>query len=361
MDKQPHLLVCISAHGFGHVAQTAPVLNALHARMPNVRITVRSMAPLEHLRARIHVPFGYVRESGDIGMLMSSALDVNTKASSDAYQAFHRDWGGKVMREAAALREFAPDFVLSNVGYLPLAGANRAGIPCAAMSSLNWADIYAHYCGGISGTHQITTQIRVAYNNAEAFLRLSPGMPMTELYHRHPVGPVADTGKYRRDEINARFNLIFDEKLVLVSLGGVAGHLPMGNWPRLPGVRWLVPAEWRSIHPDALVLESLEMPFGDILASSDALLCKPGYGSFVEAACAGVPVLYATRADWPETPPLVQWLAEHGICREVSRFALESGDFSDLLLDLLAQPKPQPAVASGTDQAAEWLENRLRA
>lgn len=359
MDKQPHLLVCISAHGFGHVAQTAPVLNALYARMPNVHITVRSMAPLEHLRSRIHVPFDYVRESGDIGMLMSSALDVNVKASADAYTAMHRDWGAKVMHEAAALREFAPDFVLSNVGYLPLAGAHRAGIPCAAMSSLNWADIHAHYCGAISGTHHATTQIRVAYNNADAFLRLTPGMPMTELYHRYPVGTVADTGKNRRDEINVRFNWVFGEKLVLVSLGGISGHLPMENWPRLPGVRWLVPAEWRATHPDALVLESLDMPFGDILASSDALLCKPGYGSFVEAACGGVPVLHASREDWPETTALVQWLAEHGVCREVSRFALESGNFAEILRDLLAQPKPQAVMPTGVSEVVAWLEKRL--
>ena len=76
MDKQPHLLVCISAHGFGHVAQVAPVLNALGERMPDLRLTVRATAPLVHLQSRIRIPFNYVRDSGDIGMLMSSALDV---------------------------------------------------------------------------------------------------------------------------------------------------------------------------------------------------------------------------------------------------------------------------------------------
>jgi len=360
MDKQSHLLVCISAHGFGHVAQTAPVLNALHARMPDLRITIRSMASMEHLRSRIHVPFDYVREGSDIGMLMSSALDVNVKASADAYQQVHRDWGSRVMREASALREFSPDFVLSNVGYLPLAGANRAGIPCAAMSSLNWADIYAHYGAGISGTHHITTQMLVAYNSAEVFLSLTPGMPMNDLYHRQVIGPIAEVRQSRRGEINNRLNMHPDEKLVLVSLGGITGRLPTERWPRLPGVRWLVPADWRSMHPDAFVLESLEMPFGDVLASVDALVCKPGYGSFVEAACAGVPVLYGSRADWPETAALTQWLAEHAISREVSRLALESGDFATALEAVLNQTKPQPVAPTGIAEAVDWLEKRLR-
>lgn len=323
-------------------------------------MTVRSMASFAQLKSRIHAPFSYVRESGDIGMLMSSALDVRVKESGEAYHAMHRDWGGSVMREAKELREFAPDFVLSNVGYLPLAGAQRAGIPCAAMSSLNWADIFEHYCGAISGTHQITRQIRVAYNRADAFLRLTPGMPMEALYRARTIGPVADVGRSRRDEVNARLNLVDPEKLVLVSLGGVQGQLPLDRWPRIEGVRWLVPADWRATHPDARVLESLEMPFGDILASCDALICKPGYGSFVEAACSGVPVLYVAREDWPETPALANWLKAHGACAEVSRFALESGDFAPTLQDLLARPRPAPVVPTGVAEAAEWLETQLR-
>lgn len=360
MDNQFHLIVCISAHGFGHVAQTAPILNQLHARLPALRITIRSMSPLSHLQSRIHVPFDYIRESSDIGMLMSSALDVNVKASNDAYHAMHRDWGAKVMHEAAALRELSPDFILSNVGYLPLAGADRLGVPCAAMSSLNWADIFTHYCGAISGAHHIATQIQVAYNHAEAFLRLTPGMPMRELYRRQEIGPVAAVGRYRRAEINTSLNLHPDEKLVLVSLGGIGGNLPMDAWPRLPGVRWLVPADWRSMHPDAHVLESLNMPFGDILASTDALICKPGYGSFVEAACSGVPVMYSSRDDWPESAYLAQWLAAHGVCREISRAVLESGSFSEALVELLAQPKPQPVAPTGIVEAVNWLEKRLR-
>jgi hypothetical protein len=362
MDKQSRLLVCISAHGFGHVAQTAPIINELHARMPHVRITVRSMVRLEYLRSRIRVPFDHAGDSGDagdIGMLMSSALDVDAEASADAYRAFHRDWEASVMHEAAALRELKPDFVLANVGYLPLAGAYHAGIPCAAMSSLNWADIFAHYCGHLAGARQIITHMEDAYGRAEAFLRLTPGMPMNERYRLQGIGPVANVGRFRRDEINARLNLPPGRKVVLVSLGGIAGQLPTDHWPRLHGVTWLVPASWRSGHPDACALESLGMSFGDILASADTLICKPGYGSFVEAACSGVPVLYSRRDDWPETAVLAAWLDKHGECREVSRTALESGDFAAALQHLLARPKPLPVVPAGIIDAVDWLETRL--
>ena len=70
---------------------------------------------------------------------------------------------------------------------------------------------------------------------------------------------------------------------MLVSMGGIASRLPIERWPRIGGVRWLVEQSWQVGHPDAIVLESLPMNFSDLLASSDALVCKPGYGSFVEA------------------------------------------------------------------------------
>lgn len=353
----PHLVVSISGHGFGHVAQTAPVLNRLHLRMPQLRITVRSEVPPAHLRSRIDAPFEHLQSQGDIGMVMSSALDVRAEDSRAAYRAFHADWDARVADEARLLRVLGADAVLSNVGYLPLAGAQRAAIPNAAMCSLNWADIYRHYCGNDA----VAAQIHTCYANADVFLRATPGMAMENLPNLVPVAPIAAIGANRRNELERRLRLSKDEKLVLVSLGGIAGRLPIERWPRIDGVRWLVPGGWQARHPDAIALESLPLDFGDLLASSDALLCKPGYGSFVEAACAGVPVLYVHRPDWPESPALGEWLQQHGVCRELTRTELEKGEIADALKELWIMPRPAVPVPSGAEQVAGWLADRLAA
>ncbi len=352
----PHLVVSISGHGFGHVAQAAPVLNALHRKMPQLRLTVRSVVPLAHLRSRIHALFTHLQSEGDIGMVMSSALDVRVEESRTAYRAFHADWEAHVASEARLLRELGADMVLSNVGYLPLAGAQRAGIRNAALCSLNWADIYRHYCGDDA----IAAQMDACYANAGAFLRITPAMEMGRLSNLVTVAPIADVGRMRRDELNHCLNLAKETKLVLVSLGGIASRLPMEGWPRIPGVRWLVQQSWQVEHPDAIVIESLPMSFSDLLASCDALLCKPGYGSFAEAACSGTPVLYVNRADWPESPVLTEWLQRHDLCREISREALEEGNFAKALREVCDTLRPEPVIPEGTAQAADWLAGQLR-
>ena len=348
----PHLVVSISGHGFGHVAQTAPVMDRLHERM---RLTVRSSVPFAHLRSRIHAPFVHLPSEGDIGMVMSSALDVCVEGSRSAYRAFHACWEARVAEEARLLRKLGADMVLSNAGYLPLAGAQRAGIPNAALCSLNWFDIYRHYCG--DGT--IAAQIHACYANADAFLRIAPGLAMEYLSNLVPVAPVAAVGHDRRDELNHHLKLSQEEKLVLVSLGGIASRLPIERWLRIDGVRWLVQQDWQVEHPDAIVIESLPMSFSDLLASSDALICKPGYGSFVEAACSGTPVLYVSRADWPESPALTGWLRQHGLCREVSRDTLEQGNFAGALEEICNAPHPDPVIPEGAGQVADWITERL--
>lgn len=350
-----HLVVSISGHGFGHVAQTAPILNQLHRLLPELRLTVRSAVPNAHLRSRIHVPFEHLPGDGDIGMVMSSALDVLAGESRAAYRAFHANWDARVAGETKLLCELSADIVFSNVGYLPLSGAQRTSIPNVALCSLNWADIYRHYCDDDA----IASQIHDSYANADAFLRAIPGMAMTSLPNLIAVSPIAAIGTNRSAELAQRLKLSSGEKLVLVSLGGIAGRLPIERWPRIAGVRWLVQKNWQVKHPDAVILETLQMNFNDLLASSNALICKPGYGSFTEAASSGVPVLYVNRPDWPEAPALIEWLQQNGLCREVSRQDMEQGTIADALADIWNAPRPKPFNPEGAQQVAEWLAERL--
>lgn len=351
----PHLLVYLSGHGFGHVSQVAPVLNRLRQECPALRLTVCSTAPLQQLQARIMGEFLHINEAADFGMVMASALDVLPAQSSALYQQWHGDWEGLVRREAEEIAALKPDFVLSNVAYLPLAAAQKLGIPCAAMSSLNWADIFASYCGEMLGTAEILVQMRAAYAAADTFLRIAPAMPMSDLSNVKSIDPIAKVGVNRREAINAKLGLAKDAKLVLVSMGGMALRLPVERWPHMDGVYWLIQADWQVERSDVKVLESLQMEFIDVLASCDVLLCKPGYGSFAEAGCNGVPALYVAREDWPEEPHLIAWLETHGLCRKVQRQALEEGDFEAVLQDLLAQPKPKQAKPLGIQQAADYL------
>ena len=149
-----------------------------------------------------------------------------------------------------------------------------------------------------------------------------------------------------------------DDRLIMISLGGMDVRLPVEQWQDLETLRLIVPASWQVTHPRVTALESIALPFVDVMASCDALVCKPGYASFVEAACLGIPVLYLPRGDWPEVPYLVEWLEKQVACYALESHHVARGGLSELV----ALPRPIPVqrvVPTGVDQAAEYCVRLL--
>jgi hypothetical protein len=365
----PHLLVDISSHGYGHLAQTAPILNALVTVIPNLHLTVRCGLPREKLKERISSGFCHVKAASDFGFAMFDPMRVDLETTAQRYRAVHARWHALVEEEAGWLKRVRPDLVFSNVSYLPLAGAHLAGIPAAACCSLNWSDLFAYYFRTSDNANEmggIAAQICESYQSAP-FLALEPAMPMTTLRMRIGIPPVAEGGRNRREEIISRFPGGMGRKLVLVGFGGIPmaeGSYPLARWAEAAedkglNCAWLVP-EGHATFPNSLDVSRLAIPYRDLMASSDALICKPGYGTFVEAAVAGVPVVWIRRENWPEQEHLISWLTNNTNARELTTEELATNQIAPALADVWARSR-KAIQAQGAEQAARWLAARLGA
>ena len=360
MGKLSHLYVALSGHGFGHLAQVAPVLNELRRRRPELRLTLQSVLPETVLQQRIVGEFAVIAGMADFGMVMVDALEAKVAESLAAYRAFHAEWDERLAWQEAVLREAAPDGVLADIPYLTLAATARLDLPALALCSLNWADILQGYCSDAPDLATLRAPMLAAYNSALAFLQPAPSMPMPELNNGQPIGPIAALGQERRSKINNRLGLRGDETLVLMGLGGVDMRPPLENWPEFPGVCWLTPPTWKVARPDMLSWVALpDCSMLDLIRSCDVLFTKPGYGAFTEAACNGARVLYVERDDWPEEPWLSRWLMAQGNGVKLNRRQLATGALLEPLRELLAQPAKPPVAPTGVAEAAVWLERLL--
>jgi len=287
---------------------------------------------------------------------------VDLEASRAAYLDFHRDWEARVATEAAWLLEQEVSGVLADVACLPLAAAARAGIPGVALCSLNWVDIAAAYLADQPGMDTVLAQMAAAYRSARAFLRATPAMPMDWLEKREDLPPIAARGVDQGAALRARLGLD-GERLVLIGFGGV-NFSAAASLPVVPGVRWLVPDDWcmaRSLadRPDLVPFARTGLAFIDLLASADALITKVGYGSFVEAAARGLPVLYLDRPDWPETPFLANWLVEHANAAVITETELFTPQLAARLAALWRLPPRQPCATPGAEEAARRVLEHL--
>ncbi len=98
-----HLLVSISAHGFGHAVQAAVVVNALWERWPDLQVTLQTALSGTVLAGFFLRDFELIERGDDVGMLMASPLKVLAEETADAYEALHAGWETRVEAEAAAL------------------------------------------------------------------------------------------------------------------------------------------------------------------------------------------------------------------------------------------------------------------
>jgi hypothetical protein len=288
------------------------------------------------LSKTFHFEFRHIAKPADIGMLMSNALDVQPQQSHRAYRDMHDRWAKELLLKSREIDRLRPDLIVSNVSYLTLAAASHLSLPAIGLCSLNWADIYQYCCGALPGAEPILEHIRQQYQKADHFLIPTPGMPMNDLENRVVIGPLARLGN-RYPHFNQRLRLTESHRLVMVSMGGIPHALNTDNWPVIPDVVWLDASNSDSKRNDVIPLNSIGLPFIDVLAQCDLVLCKPGYGLFTEATCNGVPILYVRREHWPEEPYLVAWLNQHNLCAELDRERFSAGDFAGPVTDLLKQ------------------------
>lgn len=357
----PKLLVDISSHGFGHLAQMAPVVRRLREEVRDLEVTVRGGLPQVWLERRVARPFTSVATDQNFGLDMRSPFEIDAAASYARYSALHERYRAAIGDLADWIRATGFDAVLSDISYPVLAAARVVGIPSLAFSSLNWLDLFRFYCGGFEGSAAIAADIEEAYGSATVFCRLQPGMPMSSLVTVPVPEIIAEIGIPRCEAIRRRLNRPAQAKIVVFAFGGIVpGLRPRWRESAVGNHIVFAPDEWCTEGP-WLPMAASGTSFLDLIASADVVITKAGYGIVAEVAAAEIPALLITRGDWPEEPYLIEWLQAYGQCRCLAGLLedLQAKDVFDILDDLHLESKPQRPSTGGEIQIAAIMRDLL--
>jgi UDP:flavonoid glycosyltransferase YjiC (YdhE family) len=210
------------------------------------------------------------------------------------------------------------------------------------------------------GSDRILFDMRDAYGSVEQFLLPEPSMPTGWIAQRRSVGVLARRGRSRRNELIETGLIDREDRLVIVALGGIPTRIDGSSIRAAEATRLLMPTAWQ---PDRsagqLAIESLQIPFIDLLASCDVVVAKSGYGTFCEAACNGTALIHPPRPDWPEAPFLESWLMQNGRCETIDSLnALYDNRLAESIDQVCAKPLPvrTPEAAGGEEVAGLILE-----
>jgi len=358
--------VYISGHGFGHLAQIAPVLERLYTRNSGCRLLIRCALPAAEIRARLRcdVEFELDTRPVDVGVVQRNAIEEDRGASVRRM----RDWVGRIYAlvdaEIACLRRFRADLVLSNISPLAFPATAAIGVPAIGLATLDWHTIYSHW---LAPDDPVIRALARAYRDCDLLLTPPMAMRMPVFKAQHRIGLIAAHPDRATDLLVGSLVGPLEEgngrKRALVLFGG-CDHPPYDMQALAAMDQWLL------LIPDAggdkpenviPVAFSAYLRPVDLMPYVDVVLCKPGYGVLSECWRTATPIAWVERPDFPEFPMLRGWLAQQLPAAGMTRGEFRSGRWLPALRSALAcERRFSPLSDDGANQAAAIIAAYLQ-
>jgi hypothetical protein len=414
----------VSGHGFGHASRSAEVMKAILEREPAARIVVRTSAPRWFIESAVGRRVIVEPMVTDTGVIQSDSLGMDTVATALTARAFYHgvrcrsdphltpfsagnaEIGAKNQnsdvlndcappdgaRTASPVRTswngvrlgsdtgLTPGVVIGDIPPIAFEAAHAAGIPSVAVANFTWDWIYAGLADFEQLAPGIVGRIRESYARATMALRLpfSGGFEsMAAVTEDIPL--VARHANRARADTRRLLGLDGHEPVVLASFGGHGLKLPYSTIAERGRFTLIVTehettgvagtgedaragAEHRGYVPVTYAqLAALGVKYEDLVAASDVVVSKPGYGIVSECIANGAALLYALRAPFLEQEVLVREMPRFLRCREMHKDDLLGGRWSDAIEALLQQPPPPEHMRTdGASIAAEKIVSVYR-
>jgi L-arabinokinase len=333
----------ISGHGFGHASRSLELIGALVRIQPNLRITVKTLAPSWLFAGATGVTFEPFE--ADTGMTQTDSLTIDLADTAARAARFYRDFDRRADQEAAWLRTAGVRLVLGDIPPIAHAAAARTSLPSLAIGNFTWDWIYEGDPTFEQHAPGVIQTIRDAYRLCTRALRLPMHGGFTSIPDIVDIPMIGRRSTLDRRTTRRAMNVPDDRLFVLVSFSGGL-DVPLERIARDQALTIL--------SPPAAVPPPLQ--YQDLVAAADLVISKPGYGIVSECVANGTPLLYTSRGRFVEYDVFVAEMPKVLRCRFIPPDDLRSGHWRPHIDALLAQaPPPERARVDGAEVAAELI------
>lgn len=330
-------------------------MKELLALEPDVRILVRTDAP-RFLFERESLPHCVLfPKRVDVGVLQDNSFVVKKKETLEAYHKLLSQQ--ELDEETLFLKKEKPRLIVGDIPPLAFAAAAKNKIPSIALGNFSWDWILAPYAMEFPQHVFIVEEIRKAYSHANLLLRLPFHGDMSAFQKIKDVPLIARKAIRPRREILADLGLSPKEKrkIILFSFGkNDFAHISFTRSPELKNTLFISfqnPGGWKAENVLQIALDS-PICFQDVVAASDAVVTKPGYGILSECLANRTPIVYTSRDDFVEYPILEAAIRESMPHQYISREDLFSGNWAAALEQLWQNRQPWKKIAVNGAQVA---------
>jgi hypothetical protein len=298
--KEMRILWHISSHGWGHGARQRELIRHLRLTQPGVHITVASDIPRWFWRSSAVDAFV---QGSPSPVIIEKNGDIDYGATRRHFLDFTGSIGELLKREAAAQAALKPDLVITDIDPLPVKAAEINRIPAFGISNFTWDRVMGEM---FSDLGEQSAPITGMYSHG-VYLKLPMG-PDHSPFHSTVNVPLLRAGPPGNPEIVK--HLLPRGKICLVALRelpcGISFQMPYG-FTAVSSLPEPLCTNCMNITPEKLAED--EADFADLLAASDVVVSKPGYGIVSQILAMGKRAVLFTGRKFPDEefllPPLV--------------------------------------------------------
>ncbi|XP_022731411.1 L-arabinokinase-like isoform X3 [Durio zibethinus] len=348
----------VTGHGFGHATRVVEVVRNLIAAGHDVHVVTG--APDFVFTSEIQSPRLFLRRLVlDCGAVQADALTVDRLASLQKYSETAVQPRDSILAtEVVWLNSIKADLVVSDVVPVACRAAAEAGIRSVCVTNFSWDFIYAEYVMAAGYHHRsIVWQIAEDYSHCEFLIRLPGYCPMPAFRDVIDVPLVVRRLHKSRKEVRKELGIGEDVKLVILNFGGQ----PAG-WKLKEEY---LPSDWLCLVCGASDTQDLPPNFvklpkdaytPDLIAASDCMLGKIGYGTVSEALAYKLPFVFVRRDYFNEEPFLRNMLEFYQSGVEMIRRDLLTGHWKPYLERAISLKPCYEGGINGGEVAAHILQ-----
>lgn len=372
-----HIAYFVSPHGFGHAARATAVIEALQERVPELTCTVYTTTPAWFFADVLDGGdwFCYRSLSCDVGFAQHSSMACDLPGTVRKLSRLY-PFGEELLETLAEeLRGQGTTAVLCDIAPLGIAVAQQADVPSVLVENFSWEWLYRGYLAAAPELAPFIDGFAALDGTVDHHLKTCPyceapadGDGVTVISRPVARALPSCSRDTLRSSLRERLQIADDERAVLLTMGGIRD--PFDYLQRLAAdlpdkVVLVVPGGDDSgfRRQGNLLLFPYRSDFHhpSLVAASDAVIGKVGYSTVAEVWQGGVPYGFVPRPDFPESPPLVEFIEREIPSRAIAPTDFVAGDFAEEIRGLLQLEPVREQRQSGAAEIADYMVKRVLA
>ena len=297
-----------------------------------------------------------IEEVTDVGLVQQgpfhhSLIDTHSRISQ--WLSFSES---QLAKPLSLLANQDPHLILCDISPLGIELANRLKIPSILMENFTWDWIYRSYLNQYRQFGQVIDQLNMIYLKADLRIQC---FPFCEKKDNCPsINPIFRPSKLGSDVVYSKLGLNSNDKYSILTTGGNAMKHQISEYYK--DIYIVIPGDYPSIKRTNQFIHvpmNWDVPFIDLVKSSQLVIGKAGYGTVSECWGMNIPFLGVFRHNFPESKVLRKFCHENLCFNEISQSSFLSGSWLENCKEYKPIQKMNQPKLNGAIQAADLILN----